>query len=768
VLLTAAAAAPSFAVLLDHGPADATLTWPQWYRDKAGTALGICKSQAPSPNGAAGTMCFPPAFDPAGFPGNVGPEVFYSMVGFKNIANAGSKANFFGYRYVAGLEASYLPLGLPLHGTETVFARVRIALNFNNPLKNGTYTVTHPYGHEVFNAEATNNQNLFGANAAVFFTADVPLAATMNFDLALGGAIGPFAQWDVLNPGESLTAGLDPVTNAPITFLGDPNVPHTFTGSPFGTNYIRIDGPVGSAIGGFDANGNPIDFIEDHFGTVLGQVWGQPISQALNIDGASLSRSTGTTGKNAIDVWATSAPGQKLFLTDTTTGGSLPSVEMLPDGVIPGKYYSHIEYPSNITVPSAVQVTNVTSIPIVNKTAVLTDGIEISVATFNTNTGEITIVAHSSDQVTALNLSAEGVPDVPRVGKTGDMTAAQCAGLVGLTPDDVCFVDTLAPDVAPPASITVVSTELGSHADHLVNILGNPDNLAGANPASDFTGLNGFSVASSGTTPLPLLPSDAVIIVQPINGNIALNGATWTFTPIPGAVAGSDNFRYVRQTSPSKVSNIGAGELTLTFQSQAPTANLDQFAALATNPPVTTTLDVLGNDKAASTNLLDQIIPPPPATANVTIVTQPTRGTATVVNGKIAYKATSGGADSFTYTVKNAAGQVSNTATVQMTNFTGSESVSVSKVTYTIAQAKWVIVGATNWFGPNLTKTTATCWTGTAAAATASTLIGSAPVDTTGKFQVAPVGNTPVGTNGLLVTCQMTTGKTGVGTTSAK
>ena len=738
------------AVLLDHGPADATLTWPQWYRDTNGTALGICKSQAPSPNGAAGTMCFPPAFDPAGFAGNVGPEVFYNMVGFKNIANAGSAANFFGYRYVAGIEASYLPLGVPIHGTETVFARVRIALNFNNPLKNGTYRVIHPYGVEVFTAEATNNQNLFGANAAVFFTADVPLAATMNFDLALGGAIGPFAQWDVLNPGESLTAGGS-------TFVGDPNVPHTFSGSPFGTNFIRIEGPAGSNIGG-----PGIDFIEDHFGTVLGQVWGAPIAQALKIDGAYLSRSSTT---NAIDVWATSAPNQKLFLTDTTTGGALPSVEMLPDGVVAGKYYAHIEYNSNITVPSSVQITNVTSNPIVSRNAVLTDGVEISTATFDTNTGIISIVAHSSNQIDNPALVAEGVPDVPRVGKTGAMTVSQCVSTPA--PGDVCFADTLAAGVAPPESISVISTELGTHADHLVNILGNPDNQPGANPASDFTGVNAFSVASSGSTPLSnaagSLPLDAVIITQPTNGIIALAGGTWIFTPTAAAVAGPDSFRYVRQTSPNQVSNVGAGELTLTFQSQTPNANLDQFAALVANPQVTTTLNVLSNDKAATTNPADQLDP-----ASVTIVAAPTRGTATVMNGTIGYKAASGGADSFTYTVNNVAGQVSNTATVQMTNFTGPESVSVGKVTYTISQNKWVIVGSTNWFGPNLTKTTATCWTGTAAASTPSTLIGSAQVDTTGKFQVAPVGNTPVGSNGQLVTCQMTTGKTGTGTTSAK
>jgi|GEM_PF-1820361 len=749
------------AVLLDHGPNDPTLTWPQWYRDTNGTALGLCKSQVASPNGAAGSMCFPPAPDPAGFVGNLGPEMFYSMVGFKNTATGSD----FRYRYVAGVEASYLPLGVPIHGTETVFARVRIALNFNSSAKNGTYRVIHPYGVETFeNVQATNNSNLFGANAAVFFTADVPLAATMNFDLALGGAIGPFVEWDVLQAGESLTVG-------GTTFLGDPNVPHTFTGSPFGTNFIRIEGPAGSNL---DGAGH--DFIEDHFGTVLGQVWGAPIAQALNIDAAYLSRSAANTGVNSIDVWATSAPNQKLLLTDSTPGGVMPSLQMLADGVIPGKYYGHIEYPVTQQVPSSVVVTNVTSNPIVSKSAVLTDGVEISTAVFDTKTGDIAVVAHSTNQFVQPSLAIEGVPDVPSAVKPSALTAAQCAQVTQLLPaittfepGDVCFFYTLPAAIQPPESISVLSTEFGTHADHLVSIVGNPQNQPGALSASDFIGVNGFSVATSAPTPLSnasgTLPLDALIIAQPTNGNIALAGGTWTFTPTAGALPGPDSFKYVRQSANNApVSNVAAGELTLLFQSQAPTANLDQFAALSANPQVTTALKVLSNDKAATTNPADQLDP-----ASVTIVTLPTRGsTALNADGTIGYKATSGGGDSFTYTVKNSTGQVSNTATVQLTNFTGPESVSVGKVNYTISQNKWVVVGSTNWFGPNLTQMTATCWTGTGAAPTAGTLIGSAPIDTTGKFQLAPVGNTPVGVNNQQVTCQTSSGKTGVGTTVAK
>src|SRR5690349_21823683 len=106
------------AVLLDHGPADPTLTFPIWYRDLNGVALKECLSTTPSPNlGAAGKpMCFPLNPNPAGFPGNVGPEVFYNAV----TVALGKGGTTFSMTYVAALEGSYLPAGLPVHGTESV------------------------------------------------------------------------------------------------------------------------------------------------------------------------------------------------------------------------------------------------------------------------------------------------------------------------------------------------------------------------------------------------------------------------------------------------------------------------------------------------------------------------------------------------------------------------------------------------------------------------------------------------------------------------
>lgn len=320
------------AVLLDHGPSDPVITFPSWYRDTEGLALGLCRSTT--------DFCFPLAANPAGFAGNIGDEAFYSLVEFKNIATGSD----FQYRYLGALEASYLPGPTPKHGDETVFARIRITFNFNNANKNGTYTVTHPFGVHTFeNVQATTKQNMQGSQAANYFTVDVPLGT--GFDGALEGPLGPFIKWDTDLP---LVSGAE-------EFVGDPTVPHTFTGSPFGTNFIRIQGPVGSNLDGL---GN--DFIEESLGSVLGQKWTAPIAEALKVDGSYKVRKAGVNG---IDVWATSTPNQRLIVT----GEGMPSLQLFPTGTVAGKYHGHIEYPSTEAVPSQITVTNLSSTPVISE-----------------------------------------------------------------------------------------------------------------------------------------------------------------------------------------------------------------------------------------------------------------------------------------------------------------------------------------------------------------------------------------------------------------
>lgn len=738
-------ALPASAVLQDNGPADPVLYWPQWYRDLNGTAVGLCKSQAVSPNAAAGgaTMCFPPAFDPAGFPGNVGEEIFYNMMEIRQKQPLTTTSGF-NFLYLTALEASYLPGPIPRHGDEAVFTRIRIAINFNDPSKNGHYKVTHPFGVHEFNLEATDTQTLQGANAAVFFTVDVPGTAN-DFAGALKGTLGPFIQWDQLNPGETLTVGNE-------QFLGDPNYAHTFTGSPFvdaqgnPQNYVRVDGPPGSNL---DGAGN--DFLVFTEAFVLGQKWTAPIATPTAVTAATLARTS--TGANSIDVWAQSATGNKLILT----GDGMPSMEMIEDGVFKGHYHGHVEFTGQS--PSGVTVTNATSNPVLSVPAGLVDKVEITQAKYDTATRLLSVIANTSDQLAKPALFVENIPGVS--GVTAKLGACTDPAVTAATPTDQCFVYPLPANVEPPTEVFVRSAALGGHGDTLEMVTGFSQDIKPA-PAA---GTLSFSVNTNGATPLTALPANAIIIAQPASGSVTpdANGQ-YQFLANPGAAVGNDSFSYVIQdTNSGAVSAVAIGHLALQFIAAPPTANLDQYAARVSTGTTATTnfprvLSVLGNDKAATaTDPLNAMNP-----ASVAIVTPPTRGTATAnANGTITYRATSAGADSFTYRVANANGDFSAPATVLLTNFGAAETVGITRARY--LTGTWDIAGTTTWFGPNLTQTGLSCWVTQVnrVNVTPIRLVNAAPVavDATGGWRIQGSGLVlPTGTTQALMTCTTSNG----------
>lgn len=730
------------AVLLDRGAQDPTFVWPQWYRDTNGMAVGLCKSTS--------LMCFPAAPDPTGFPGNVGPEVFYNLAEFKNL-NTGSD---FRYRIMMGLESSYAPVGQPIHGTEVVFARIRIGFNFNDcDHKNGTYKVIHPYGEKIFeNVTCTTTSNVWGAGVAIFDTVDVPVLDPLNFDAPLHSAVGPFLQWDD-------GAGNPVILDGPIAgekFLGDPTVTHSFTGSPFGTNFLRIEGPVGSNLDGL---GN--DFIQDDVATVLGQVWTAPIPAKVIVD-KSIVTSSGTT--NAVDVWATAinapnlngtAPAApKLFMT----APGMPSLQMLPDGNIAGQYHGHVEFASTTAAPGSVSVTDVNSIPQVTRTAGVTDAILVKQATYDNLAGLITLVAHSSDEVRAPAMSVTGIPGLLPINS--GLTAAKCtaANLV-VAAGDVCLQTTLSAAYEVPKSVAITSNNLGVSEETYVQILGKTEAPAGAPAATTYTAQ---TVNSAGITALATqIPVGAVIVTQPANGLVTLVAGQWVFTANAGTAAGSDSFTYVTQNATTlAVSPLSTVPLTMVFSAKAPTA-VNDVVSVSTASRTAKAINVLANDKPSSANALDNISP-----STVTIVSNPTRGTVSVnaVTGIINYTPTSTrvtATDTFTYTVKNSANPkaTSNTATVTVQLFPANEVVAVTKALFTAATNRWGINGTTSYFSAALTNTLATCWVGTGATPTPVTLIGSALVDNVGGFAVAPAPGVGAnaGTNTAL-RCQTSVG----------
>lgn len=675
-----AAASPALAVLQDHGPASAAAAgFPAWYRAIDGTVVEPCLAQTPSPNPLSGgaPMCFPIAPNPAGFAGNLGDEFFYAD------ANTIVTGPSFTLRYTAALEAAYLS-GAPQRGQEILFARIRVVISTTRP---GTYVVTHPYGVEVF-------PDVDAGSRAVFFTEDVfPIIG--NFDAALGGRIGPFLQWDALNPGETLTVGAE-------QYLGDPNYAHTITGSPFGTNLVGVQV--------LDAAGNLLETAENSQFNVLGKRYTTPIPTPLRIARATYSRDASVL---SVDVQASANAAQSLVVTGT----NLPSMRLKADG---SRYLAHAQLSPAVIPPGQVTVTNLSDVTLNSVSTGVSDEVTISLATFDPSTGVLTVAASSSDALAPPGLDVVGF--VP-----GTMTGG--------------LFTTLVPSGIPPLTVSVVSSA-GGAATLPVHVLatqaGNPadppvagDDLAAASSGQTVT----VPVAANDAAVAPAALSSVILLTRPAQGTVRLNPLdplSVDYTASAGA-QGADSFTYLVQDSAGALSNVATVSVALTFVPPPPVANPD---GVATQRGTVRVFDVLANDVAGAGTAID------PAT--LAIVTPPAQGTATVSAGKIGYtaNATFTGTATFTYAVASNAGSVSAPATVNVTVFPNAEILSNLRPTYTTSQRRWVITGQSSWFGPSFVLAVS-CYNGTTVQ-NASTLIGTGNTDGTGKFTVAPPVPSPV------------------------
>jgi hypothetical protein len=316
-------------------------------------------------------MCLPITPAIGAFPGNIGPENFYNLLTLR-ADTRGLRLN-----YIAGLEAAYgSPDGAPVKGTEIVFARIRILASVDVA---GTYKVVHPFGTEVFT-------NVQPGPDAISFTRDIGVG---TFDGPLNGDLGPFIEWvntagtGRTNTGEVLDI-FNPTTARTERYLGDPNLLHTFKGSPTGFNKLRVEGPVG--MGG--TLSGTIEFVEETRGNVQGWEWTAPIPTPFAITRAVYTR---TATLFAVDVFATSTPGQQLIVTGPTPLG------MVMTDLGNGNYHVHIESATAPALPLSVTVYSVLSNPIISRSAPLEDIITIRSATLTRGATTSSLVV-SSDQ----------------------------------------------------------------------------------------------------------------------------------------------------------------------------------------------------------------------------------------------------------------------------------------------------------------------------------------------------------------------------------
>ncbi|WP_394242409.1 hypothetical protein [Halopseudomonas laoshanensis] len=414
---------------VDPGPyVPANANFPAWYQDTHGRALDLCLSRALSSRagGAAGTyMCGlgpePGVFDdtlPFAFPGNFPSEAFWFM------ANAAIEDAATGIEldFGAALEAAFSGDG-PIDGDQVAFSRIRIRVDLTVP---GVYTVTHPYGVDVFDITA-DDIIAGGGVRAINMTRDIGIAPGGLFSGALAGDVGPFLRG--INGPYTET---NPDTGEVNTYVGDPNIEEEVTGSPFATNYVRIEGP------------NGIDLRTNLF-AITGMLSDVALPTPLKIDRATYSRQTGEDGVVARqDVFALAPPppGTAQF---SDTGGTS---HVMSEENTTGNWYGQSSETPTVLGSISVTADNSLAIPSSSATtaqAQIVDQVIIHRAEYSLSTAQLTVEAESSDKTSPPVLSVTG-----NSGPIGDLsgTGAIKQLVTGVTP-------------IPPASINVTSSNGG-------------------------------------------------------------------------------------------------------------------------------------------------------------------------------------------------------------------------------------------------------------------------------------------------------------------
>src|SRR5439155_652 len=140
--------------LFGFGPIDPINGFPQYYQDSNGLALQQCVDLACDP-----ALAIPDPTRPISFPDNFPVELFYSRA-ISTITVGTIKAVLNDQ-----FEGSFANGAVALPGDQVVFGRVRVRIFGGTP--GGTYTVTHPYGVEVLQADAVGTVNFTQDSARI-------------------------------------------------------------------------------------------------------------------------------------------------------------------------------------------------------------------------------------------------------------------------------------------------------------------------------------------------------------------------------------------------------------------------------------------------------------------------------------------------------------------------------------------------------------------------------------------------------------------------
>lgn len=706
--LTISLTGSAFAQLaaVDPGPYTfATGKFPMWYQDNNLLSMELCQSRAASSRVPVSTppayMCTllpePGIFDdtlPMVFPDNWPPEAFWFLAE-TNIPNNG--AGFGVDAYVAGIEAAFAS-GNPVDGDQQSFARIRIRVNV--PVA-GTYTITHPYGVETVNVTTPGRR-------AINITKDIGIGAPGNFSGALNGAIGPFLR-SINGP----YTEVNPDTGDIETFVGDPNLTEAVTGSPFNTNFLRIDGPSG------------VGSIQTTLFTVAGKVLDNRQQTHVAVDRATYRR---TSAGVRAEVFAKADSSSTLCFRETLAllPGPPPTpcqTSLLGDNN--GLFFG--QRLGTGTLPSVVVVTATNPAGTTRPTAVsakLTDVVKIQTARYSWANHSLLIEATSTDEVAVPDMVAQGYG---RLSKTGTLQKITVADLT-----------------QPPATVTVKSAAGGSDTEPVVVVGAAPDTGENQAPlAVADTGSTSFgvpitlSLLTNDSDPDNNVPLTITALTQPAagQGTVALSGTTSVVYTPPAVVTTplTTTFTYKAQDSKGLASANPATVTVTVAPNRPPTAVADSVATLGVAIPI----NVLANDTDPEGN----------TPLGVASLTQPAvgRGTVSTDGTVITYTppatVTTAFTTTFTYIARDSFGAQSTpaTVTVQVSPRPAAETFTITTSTVQARSG-----GRFNWdFAGTSSVTTGNTITVQVTTPTGLVTLGTTTVPVTGRWRLT-LNNTTV------------------------
>jgi hypothetical protein len=279
------------------GPIDPRIGFPLWYQDELGVKLTACLDGSGfcvlTPNYNTGAAA---SVTTAGI--NFPDEAFYWYADARITRSSGGNV-----RLVLAKEGAFTTPSAVV-GQQIAFDRIRVRIDQLTP--GATYTITHPFGVMTAVADAnggivinsslkttatastastapastTTATTTDGFTPASTTTTDAPAAPAATASSGGGGSTAEINTTEDIGCGNvpcdfraplegkvSRFLKWDPAFGpaAPTGYLGNPNVTHQITGSPFNTNIFKVDGP--------NVGGTGINSIQTNLFTLAGKLF---------------------------------------------------------------------------------------------------------------------------------------------------------------------------------------------------------------------------------------------------------------------------------------------------------------------------------------------------------------------------------------------------------------------------------------------------------------------------------------------------------------